>query len=185
MPEKKAKSKEHHVKTEDGKKYFFSICFLACVLTATFVVICFAAGIMAAMNYQNKNDYVERANGAFGKEVDRAVKGEITKLSAAGLIDFFSSEETGFIYAATGDCAKCQSFKANLVEAAKKIEVIDQTYQYTYPHDPGELDKYAHEISISTEEAPVLLYVRGGRIYDRLDETNSDLAISTFLAKYK
>ena len=121
----------------------------------------------------------------FAKETAEKSSKTITTLSASGAIDFFGSGQTGFLYAAPSNCLQCGGFELRLLDAIKEKSAFGQVYKYSYPIDPTEFDKFAHEATIADEKGPVLLYVRDGRIYDRLDETNGDLAVATFLAKYK
>ena len=185
MPEKSSTTKEKCGKDCRCCKSVFPVCLLACVMTAALVSLGFTVGIVATVSYNTQNDYVIHSAGQFAKEVSSKRAGKITRLSSSGVIDFYTTEQTGFIYAATGDCASCASFEERLNTAAKEQGVIDQTYKYVFPANPSNLDKYAHERTIATDDGPVLIYIRDGHVYDRLDEVNGDLSISTFLAKYK
>ena len=60
-----------------------------------------------------------------------------------------------------------------------------QRYNYPANNEPSVFDDYAEQITLDGEQAPVLLYVRDGRIYDRLDETNGKLGLDLFISKYK
>ena len=194
MPDKKSSTKEKTTKKSGCKcgencqccsRSIFPICFLACMITAALVSLGFAVGIAANVAYKTQSDYVLRSAGAFAKETDNISDKTIIALSASGAIDLFSSGQTGFLYAAPGNCAQCSSFELRLLDAIREKGISGQVYKYTYPNNPSDFDKFAHEATIASEDGPVLLYVRDGRIYDRLDETNGDLAVATFLAKYK
>ena len=154
-------------------------------MTAVLVSFTCAVVLTAQVAYRNKNNYILQSSGQFLKEANSESSQAIAKLSAKGLIDFYGSGQTGFIYAAAADCLDCQSFVVRLYNAAKELRVINTVYQYTYPIDPTDFDKYAHQMTIANENGPVLLYVRNGKIYDRLDEVNGDLGIKNFLTKYK
>lgn len=185
MPESKSKKCHCGKDCQCCSKNIFPICFLACVMTAVLVTFCCAVALTAQVAYRNKNNLVLQSSGQFLKEANSKYSQTIAKLSAKGLIDFYGSNQTGFIYASAQDCLECQSFVVRLFNAAKELGIISTVYQYTYPTEPTEYDKFAHQMTIANENGPVLIYVRNGKIYDRLDEVNGDLSIKTFLNKYK
>ncbi len=170
---------------------FFPACFLACIVTAVLVTLFFAVGFTAIFSYGygvHKGVNVANFKGIFSEEYNSAKEDEILKISTGATIDFFVSGHTGFIYASADDCGeRCTDFETRLMAAATEKEVANQVFHYNYPayNKPENPDKLAKEMVIASEDAPVLLYVRNGRIYDRLDETNGDLAVAAFLAKYK
>lgn len=186
MPDKKTSTKEKKCQNcECSHCSIFPIVFLACMLTAALVALGFAVGITASVAYRDHNDFLLRSAGSFKKISKYIDSTNVVKLDAPATIDFFGSGQTGFIYTSAGDCKTCASFKANLSNAIEEQGVKGDVFQYVYPTNPTDFDKYVHEMTIAIENEPVLLYVREGRIYDRLDETNGDLAVKTFLAKYK
>ncbi len=170
---------------EEAMRHVFPICVLACILSATLVALCFAVFIAISARHQYESQYAVKFSGRFAQEINAKSEDTIRSISAGGVIDFFGHEETGFIYASTHDCPECMLFNVRLYEAAEEVGVVNQVFHYDYPVDPDEYDRYAHSLTIASEDGPVLLYVRNGRIYDRLDETNGDLSIVTFLKKYK
>ena len=185
MPESKSNKCHCSKDCQCCSKNFFPICFLACVMTAVLVLFGCAVALTALAAYRNKNDLVKQSSGQFLKETVGESGQSITKLSAKGLIDFYGSNQTGFIYASTQDCLDCQSFAVRLFNSAKELRAVSTIYQYTYPNEPSDFDKFAHQMTIANDDGPVLLYVRNGKIYDRLDEVNGDLGIKNFLTKYK
>ena len=199
MPESKSSKKENNEKNTTCHcgsnchcntrsriaKNAFPACFLACVLTAALVALCFMIAIISTTYYSGDNRFAKQYSGQFNEEVKESYDFTRTTISAGAVVDFFHSNKTGFIYASTSDCVKCKDFEKNLADAAKEKDVYNRIYHYNYPFEPSDIDRYAHAQTIADDEGPVLLYVRNGRIYDRLDETESDLAIATFLAKYK
>ncbi len=185
MPESKSQKCHCGKDCQCCSKNIFPICFLACVMTAVLVSFSCAVVLTAQAVYVNKNNFIKQSSGQFIKEANSEYSQVMAKLSAKGLIDFYGSNQTGFIYASTQDCLECQSFAVRLFNAAKELKIINTVYQYVYPTEPTEFDKYAHQMTIANDNGPVLLYVRDGKIYDRLDEVNGDLGIKNFLTKYK
>ncbi len=168
-----------------SKSSVFPVCFLACMMTAALVSLCFAIGISAHVSYHVQNDFSYRSRGQFAKEFEAKTDAPIISLSASGAIDFFGGDHTGFIYSAPVGCIKCGSFEENLSTIIKEQGAFGQVYKYVYPSQPTDFDEFAYKGIVADSDGPVFLYVRNGYIYDRLDETNGDLAVSAFLAKYK
>ena len=194
MPDKKASTKDSKTKQTKCKcgddcqcchKSVFPICFLACLMTALLVAFCFAVGIAAKIKYELGNDLVIRSAGQFYRETDGKDSDKIISITAVALIDYFASNQTGFIYATPSNCASCNSFSNRLAYVAREQEVTDSIFRYSMPAKTDEFDDYIGEVVVADETGPVLLYVRDGKIFDRLDETNGDLALSAFIAKYK
>lgn len=165
----------------------FPICFLACVLTAVLVSMTFTVGFSAVFNYSLKHKYGSRFSGQFSASLNDARDGEMLEIGAGAVIDFYESGQTGFIYASTDDCTACASFEERLTSIASSIDTLSSVYHYNYPsdNDPDEYDNYAMAITLDGDTTPTLLYVRDGKIYDRLDDYLSEAGLSSFLAKYK
>jgi hypothetical protein len=190
MPEKKTSKhakcncKDCHC-AEEAMQHAFPVCLLACILTATLVALCFAISIAVSARYQYESQYAVKFSGKFAEETNAASSSDIRTLTAGGVIDFYEQEETGFIYASSTECPECMLFEMHLSEIAKEVGVVDKVFHYHYPANADNYDRYAQSITIASDDGPVLLYIRDGRIYDRLDEPNSELAIRSFLLKYK
>jgi hypothetical protein len=163
------------------------ICFLACVLTAVLVALTFAISFTVIFDYSLKHKYGQQFMGQFATELQNMEEGEMLSIGAGSVIDFYESGQTGFIYASSDDCTGCVSFEERLTEVAGNKGVLANVYHYNYPknNEPSQYDNYAEEITLNGEQAPVLLYVREGKIYDRLDETNGSASVETFIEKYK
>ena len=125
--------------------------------------------------------------GQFDEDFARTDENEMTEVKAGALIDFFESGHTGFVFATSDECTRCGIFSERLLGAAEEEDLLSSIVHYNYPanNNPNKYDLYAETITLNGEEAPVLLYVRNGKIYDRLDDVNSESGIVTFLEKYK
>ena len=165
----------------------FPICFLACVMTAVLVALCFAIGFTILFNYDLKHKYGGTFKGQFVAEVENAVDGEMLSIGAGSVIDFYESGQTGFLYASTDKCSYCSGFEERLTNIANGLGVLSNVYHYNYPaeNNPSYYDDYVESITLDGETTPVLLYIRNGKIYDRLDDYNGESGVNSFLSKYK
>lgn len=164
----------------------FSICFLTGVLVAVLVALTFAISFTVIFNYELKHKYGLQFSGQFAKELKDFQDNAILDIEAGAVIDFYESGQTGFLYVSSDDCQYCESFGERLTSIASEAGILANVFHYNYPKsDASVYDDYVSEITLNGEEAPVLLYVRDGRIYDRLDETNGGTGIFNFIAKYK
>lgn len=170
---------------EEAMQHAFPICLLACILTATLVALCFAVSIAVSARYHYESKYAVKFDGKFAEETKSVSGTNIRPISAGAVIDFYEKGETGFIYASSTDCPECMLFGMRLSEIAKEENVTDNVFHYHFPSEPTNYDRYAQSITSANDDGPVLLYIRGGRVYDRLDEPNSELGIKSFLLKYK
>ena len=126
-------------------------------------------------------------SGAFKNAlIDQAKDSDdIIVINSEAVVDFFTSRKTGFIYASEDGCSDCAEFGARVAKIATSVEVVDI---YHYEHDANNstnAETTARNVVIGREDSPVLIYVRDGVVYDRLDDINSESDISIFLAKYK
>ncbi len=185
--EKHADARTQQICACAQRESVFPICFLTCVLTAVLVSMIFTVGFSAMFNYSLKHKYGSRFSGQFSASLDDARNGEMLEIGAGAVIDFYESGQTGFIYASTDDCTACASFEERLTSVADSLDTLSNVYHYNYPNDndPNEYDYYAMAITLDGDTTPTLLYVRDGKIYDRLDDYLSEAGLSSFLAKYK
>lgn len=166
----------------------FPICFLACVMTAVIVALSFAIGFTTIFSYDLKHKYGTRFSGQFAEDLRSAEDGEMLIVSAGSVIDFYESGQTGFIYASSDECGSCVGFEERLTNIASGLGVLSNVYHYNYPanDDPSEYDYYAMAITLDGDLiSPTLLYIRDGKIYDRLDDYYGEAGINSFLMKYK
>ena len=161
------------------------ICILVSILTAVLVTLIFSIAFVRSFKFEAKTNY--DVTDAFKSAIAANKKDDdgITMIASDAVVDFFTSGRTGFIYATKDDCSSCVAFGARLAKVAEKTEISD-IYHYAHNvEDKGKIETSAYEVTIGDDEAPVLLYVKEGRIHDRLDDANSESDLSTFLAKYK
>ncbi|MBP5656795.1 hypothetical protein J6X15_04415 [Candidatus Saccharibacteria bacterium] len=180
-------NKKSHKKSEQCGQFcsILPICILVSILTAVLVTLVFSIAFVRSFKFEPKSTY--DVSGAFKDAITSGKKDEdgMTLLNGEAIVDFFTSGKTGFIYATDEGCAECAAFGEKLAKAVESEEIAD-IYHYEYSAEGTEkAETSAREVTIGQEEAPVLLYVKQGRIHDRLDDTKSDSDLNTFLAKYK
>ena len=161
------------------------ICILVSILTAVLVTLVFSIAFVRSFKLEARAPL--DVSGAFKDALVNKTKDAngITLVSGEAVVDFFTSGKTGFIFASDEECSSCIDFGARLINIAATNEISD-IYHYEHVAEAaGNADVTARNVTIGKEDAPVLIYVREGVIYDRLDDSNSDADLSTFLAKYK
>ncbi len=161
------------------------ICILVSILTAVLVTLVFSIAFVRSFKFEAKTNY--DVTDAFKSAIATNKKDDdgITVITGDAVVDFFTSGKTGFIYASENDCTGCDTFGTRLARATKNAEITD-VYHYIYnSEDDGKIETSAREVTIGSDETPVLLYVKEGHIHDRLDDANSESDLGTFLAKYK
>lgn len=178
-----------NVKNCDSYKSIVSICILVCMLTAVAVSLVFAIGFNETMK-SSGNKTSSAYEGTFAKETaaDAATYDEnsISILSAGAVADFFESSKTGFIYVSSDDCTDCSIFATRLADAIKGTEAAAVYHLNLSTGDNAtEAENYAKALTGENSAYPILVYVNEGKVYDRLDDTNSEALVASFLAKYK
>ena len=161
------------------------ICVLVSILTAVLVTLVFSIAFVRSFKLETKTPL--DVSGAFKEALENKEKdvSGITLVSGEAVVDFFTSGKTGFIFASDEECSSCVDFGARLANVAASAEISD-IYHYEYVTEgAGNAEITARNVTIGKEDSPVLVYVREGVVYDRLDDINSDSDLSTFLAKYK
>ena len=163
------------------------ICILASMLTAVLVTLVFAISLVQSFKLEPKAN----ANyaGKFSNETTNATIDENDGiiLSGGALVNFFETEQTGFILATSPDCGdRCNEIAVRIRNLNSLKEPI--TY-YRYHYDENASDSKAEsdaaKLVLYGSEAPVFLYVRNGVIFDRLDDVDSVGGLTNFINKYR
>ena len=121
-------------------------------------------------------------NGMFDTEVQKGNKDEsgITILSAGAVIDMISSKKAGLLIVGEENCLGCDAFARRVANYDGKKGAV---YRYNAPLDATGDSSRAKEL-LGTGEAPDFVYIKDGKVFDRIDDVKDldDLAI--FLDKY-
>ncbi len=122
-------------------------------------------------------------NGMFSNEVNKSDKDEsgFIKLSAGGAIDMLGSNGEGFLIVTEENCLGCDVF-------VKRVESLispssAKIYHYNSAVDETSDDKRAKDM-LGIEETPDFIYIRNGRVYDRIDDVKNMDDLALFLDKY-
>ena len=161
------------------------ICVLVSILTAVLVTLVFSIAFVRSFKLETKTPL--DVSGTFKEALENKEKdvNGITLVGGEAVVDFFTSGKTGFIFASDEGCSNCVDFGARLANVAASAEISDIYHYEHITEGAGNAEITARNVTIGKEDSPVLVYVREGVVYDRLDDINSDSDLSTFLAKYK
>ena len=157
------------------------------MLTAVLVTLVFAISFVQAFKLELKPSITY--TGAFAEATKNATidENDAVIIGAEAVVNFFETEQTGFIFATTKDCKTTCSELAARIRRANSLDNPFVVYRYDYDGDA--LNKQAQtdasNIVFNGSNAPVFLFVRNGRIYDRLDDIDGDTGLRTFIEKYR
>lgn len=154
---------------------------LVAMLVATLVVLVISIGFnISVRDIFRPSTYVY--NGMFDKESrsDKKDENGFTILSAGATIDMVRNNKLGLLIVGEENCLGCDAFArrvASLVEGDYGIYRID------FKLDEDSDESRAKAI-LGTEDTPSLLYVKGGAVYDRIDDVKDMTNLEVFLGKY-
>ena len=163
------------------------VCILVSMLTAVLVTLVFAISFVQAFKLELKPSITY--TGAFAEATKNATidENDAVIIGAEAIVNFFETEQTGFILATTKDCNSTCGELASRIRHINNLENPFVVYRFDYdesaPNKKAQAD--AFNIVFNGSDAPVLLYVRNGRIYDRLDDTDGETGLRTFIEKYR
>ena len=163
------------------------VCVLVSMLTAVLVTLVFAISFVQAFKLELKPSITY--TGAFVEATKNATidENDAVIIGAEAVVNFFETEQTGFIFATTKDCGSACSELATRIRRANSLENPFVIYRFDYdesaPNKKAQAD--ASNIVFNGSNAPVLLFVRNGRIYDRLDDVDGETGLRTFIEKYR
>lgn len=164
------------------------ICFLVCALTAVLVALIFSISFTAIFTTELRHKYGNTYAGQFDKDINTNYDDMITGISAGGVIDFFESGQTGFLLVLELNQERSSNFYGDVLTELNATDTKAQTYAFTYDPESGDqqANDYARSITLGdSEDAPALLYVRNGKIHDRLDSIYDSSILNTFISKYR
>ena len=170
-----------------------SICILVSCLTAVFVTLIFnfgmkfwisaEYGLEQSAKEEKLTEYVnayksEIANTDFDSNVFR-------KMSSAGILGLIETKNSGFVYIEPADCNDaCVNFREQL--RFTQVQKADPVLAVYLEANLSSYDKaLLNEIKLNINELPALVYIKGGAVYDRLDNLDSMDNLRDFLGKYR
>ena len=163
------------------------ICFLVCALTAVLVALIFSISFTAVFTTELRHKYGRTYAGTYVEEYSNSIGATIVPLSAGATIDMFESGATGFLMIGEKDDERSDDFYAKYSTLVGQLDKTNEFFVYTHnaKGEDAQAENYARAITLDTENAPALLYIRNGKIYDRLDSLYDDSVLNTFIMKYK
>lgn len=108
-------------------------------------------------------------------------------ISGAAIIDWvYNTEASGFVYITSKDCGSyCDSYGKNLANYLKNESDINiYRFNATSVNDKDYSTAVATKLTLGSDNAPTLIYLKDGVIYDRVDNVDQ-ASMESFLAKYK
>ena len=108
-------------------------------------------------------------------------------ISGAAIIDWvYNTKASGFVYITSKDCGSyCDSYGKNLANYLKNESDINiYRFNATSVNDKDYPTAVATNLTLGSDNAPMLIYLKDGVIYDRVDNVDQ-ASMESFLAKYK
>ena len=155
------------------------------VLIASLVVVMTVLIISLSFNKSVRDIFKPSTyayNGMFEKAVDSNVLDEngFTLVGAGAVIDMLNSQKTGLLIVGEENCITCDAF-------ARRVAAYDATtpiYRYTIPAEPSSDDLNIQERLGGCDETPAFIHVKGGTVFDRLDDVKEAADLDIFMQKY-
>ena len=121
-------------------------------------------------------------NGWFDKEVEKGEKDEsgFALISAGATIDMMNSGKTGFLIISDENSMDSDAFarRVSNIVASK-----DSIYRYNVSEEKSVDDERIDSL-VDYKTTPSFIYIKDGRIFDRLDDVKDEEDLKFFLEKY-
>jgi hypothetical protein len=156
--------------------------FLMAILVATLTVLVVSVGFNISVREMfNSETYVY--NGKFDSDVNGDKKDEngFQILSAGGVIDMVKHDKAGFLIVGKENEITGDAFARRVKSMVEGEEGI---YRYNMKAEEGTDEIRADKALGIIRDTPTLLYIRGGVVYDRIDDVKDLTDLSVFLQKY-
>lgn len=111
----------------------------------------------------------------------------IVMISGAAIVDWIhNTEASGFVYVSSKDCGSfCTNYEKNLADYIKSEDCINVFhFDATSVNDKDYPTAVATKLTLGSDNAPMLIYIKDGVIYDRVDNIESS-SMESFINKYK
>ena len=187
MSDKKSSAKKCTCEDCNCGRSVLPICFLVCALTAVLVALVFAISFTAIFTTELRHKYGNKYSGDFLTEYRNNTGSTVMPLSAGATIDMFESGATGFLMIGEYNNERSNSFYAAYSKMIETVGNSNEFFVFNYGAENADekAEQYAISITLDTESAPALLYVRNGKIHDRLDSIYDESILNTFIMKYR
>jgi len=158
-----------------------SIYVLVAMLVATLVVLVISIGFnISVRDLFRPSTYVY--NGMFDNESkgDKKDESSFTIISSGAVIDMVKNNKAGFLIVGEENCLSCDAFARRV---ASFVEGDDGIYRVDFKLDEDTDDVRAKAL-LDVEDTPTFLYIKGGAVYDRIDDVKDATNLEVFLRKY-
>lgn len=154
---------------------------LIALLVATMTVLVISLSVNKSVR-----DLFRPSNYAYGGWFDRESKeGEkdennFAQISAGAVIDMINSAKTGLVIISDASSVDSDAFARRV---AKYAGATDNVYRYNVSEEKSSDDERVSAL-LEYDTTPAFIYIKDGRIFDRLDDVKNEADLSAFLEKY-
>ncbi len=155
------------------------------VLIASLVVVMTVLVISLSFN-KSVRDLFKPSTYAYNGMFEKAMKSNVldengfTLVGAGAIIDMLNSNKSGLLIVGEENCITCDAFARRVAE----YESATPIYRYNIPAQPSSDDLNIQERLGGCEETPVFMHVKGGTVFDRLDDVKEINDLDIFMQKY-
>lgn len=166
----------------------FPTCIFFSMITAIVIALILAITFASLADRYEIID-ATRFKGRFEQSIQDNVRDEngIVVIDGAAIIDWvYNTKASGFIYVSSLSCGTfCDAYEEYLaIRAAKHEKMNLYHFNATSANDKNYASAIATKITLGSDNAPMLLYVKDGVIYDRVDNIEP-ATMESFINKYK
>lgn len=154
------------------------------VLTASLISLVLA---LCVFNHQiSIGNYTIGSSKTEKKKTSNTTSSQTTEegwvvVSSTKLLSKMAQQESFLLYVGKDSCPACQNFNSLLRAAGDEVNEPEIFYYNT--------EKAKHKKTVlrtlDVEDVPSLVFIKKGIVFDRADNTTDQVAIKTFLEKYK
>jgi hypothetical protein len=155
------------------------------VLVASLVVVMTVLIISLSFN-KSVRDLFKPSTYAYNGMFDKALKSNVldengfTLVGAGAVIDMLNSQKSGLLIVGEENCITCDAFARRVAEYESDTPI----YRYNIPSEPSSDDINIQERLGGCEETPVFIHIKGGTVFDRLDDVKEIADLEIFMQKY-
>ena len=155
------------------------------VLIASLVVVMTVLIISLSFN-KSVRDLFKPSTYAYNGMFDKALKSDVldengfTLVGAGAVIDMLNSQKSGLLIVGEENCITCDAFARRVAEYESDTPI----YRYNIPSEPSSDDINIQERLGGCEETPVFIHIKGGTVFDRLDDVKEIADLEIFMQKY-
>ena len=155
------------------------------VLIASLVVVMTVLIISLSFN-KSVRDLFKPSTYAYNGMFDKALKSNVldengfTLVGAGAVIDMLNSQKSGLLIVGEENCITCDAFARRVAEYESDTPI----YRYNIPSEPSSDDINIQERLGGCEETPAFIHIKGGTVFDRLDDVKEIADLEIFMQKY-